>query len=563
MNRIGRVEPVDGAEHRIAAGWAPPSLIVIVLLGAMVGCHDGRTFCTDWYLNRVSRPFDTTEPRVDAMAPRSSGGAAIPGASERSGTQSPDGPSSGLARLPDGFPGAAAPPLALPPREGNTPSEAWLSAFDGLYPALPTPPETGQPETGQPEGERLSLATLQAMAMEHSPRILQVAGEVESARGSMIQAGLYPNPWIGYQSDTVNTANTRGYHGIGISQDIVTMGKVALSRQAAGFDLQVAELALERTRFEVASDLRARYFELVVLAERRKLAHAMTGLCDRIYQAQVDLARGGETAPYEPMQLRVLSLQSRGELERIDQSSLGAWRRLAATIGVPELPMSDLSGRADDAIPLVDFDRLAARMLANHTDLRTAWNQVAKAEVLLRLAEVTPFPNLTVTTAIQRDYTFVPGTTSYNLQVGGDVPVFDRNQGNIVTARGNLYQAEQSVDRARNALLGDLAEAFSRYEANRRIARTYRNGALPDQVRVFRAIYDRYRTDPLELRFNDVVVAQQTLGSLLNQYLDLLGGQWNALVDLGRVAQADDLFSLGAVEEVEPIPEIEMPESDR
>ena len=95
---------------------------------------------------------------------------------------------------------------------------------------------------------------------------------------------------------------------------------------------------------------------------------------------------------------------------------------------------------------------------------------------------------------------------------------------------------------------------FGTYEANRQIAKSFRTEALSDQVRAYRGIYQRYLTEPSGISFNDVIVGQQTVAGVLNQYIDVLQTQWQSTVDMGEMLQVDDLFQMGELSEVAEIP---------
>lgn len=458
--------------------------------------------------------------------------------------------------LPREFPGAAAPPIQLPSQQPGQLDGERREAIANLYPALPQGPLIVEPRPG-PDGRPLTLDVLQQLAADNSPVLRQAAADVEAARGRMIQAGLYPNPRLGYEADTVNTLRTPGYHGAYVQQELVTGGKLRLARAAAEREVANAELALRRAHIEVGTAVRSAYFALLVARERFKLARAFARFTDQIYRAQVDLASGGEAAAYEPMQVRVFAWQARAAEARSRNEYLAAWRRLAAAMGLPDMPPTQTAGQVDGEIPAVEYETVLALMLSRHTDLGIAQNDIEQSRLLLQLARVTPLPNLDVTTVVQRDYTFEPGTYTYNLLLGGELPVFDRNQGNIVAAQAALFRAEQTVPQVRNELTAKLAAAFARYQAGRIIAQSFAQDALEDQVRVYRGVYERYRNDPANVEFNDVVVAQQLLGTTLTQYVDVLGEQWQALVEVAQVVQVDDLFLLGQGVHVAPLPRLE------
>ena len=149
-----------------------------------------------------------------------------------------------------------------PPHPGATPAEQ-RNEIEALFAELNVIPPAPEPALA-PAQTPLTLAQLQAIAMTHNPLIRQAASDVEAARGNMIQAGAYPNPHVGYQCDDVNTGLTAGYQGGGISQTIVTGGKLRLATASAGVDLRNAELALTRARYDLATQVRSNYLGVLV-----------------------------------------------------------------------------------------------------------------------------------------------------------------------------------------------------------------------------------------------------------------------------------------------------------
>src|SRR5262249_14079611 len=135
--------------------------------------------------------------------------------------------------------------------------------------------------------------------------------------------------------------------------------------------------------------------------------------------------------------------------------------------------------------------------------------------------------------------------TTYNVAVGVPVPIFNRNQGNILRARANVDRAAADVAAVENDLAAQLARAFERYDNQRRLVVWYRDRILPDQMLAYRGVYGRHRIDPERVSFGDVVTAQQTLVGATTAYLQTVSEAWDAVVDLGKVAQAVDLFALG------------------
>ncbi len=446
--------------------------------------------------------------------------------------------------IPSAIPGSEAPPLRLPPLGPDTTAAQRRSEIEKLYGELNVvTPVIGPPPA--PGRAPMTLAELQGIAATHNPLIRQAASDVDAARGAMIQAGVYPNPHVSFKGDTMNTGLTGGYVGGAVDQTIVTAGKLKLARAAAGVDVENAELALHRARYDLATQVRSNYLAVLVALERVKVNNALREFSERVYRTQVSRVTAGQAAPYEPLQLRVLTAQAQTQLIQSNHEYEAAWRRLAATLNCPDMPPTALAGQLDGPVPQIAYEAAMDRILKTHTDLVTAQNAVVRARYQLRLAQVTPLcPNIDTSTCIQHDYTVPPFATAYSVQIGIPLPIFDTNRGNIIAAEAALVRASSEYDRARNSLLMSLADTFARYQTSSTSFLYYHNGILADQVRAYRGMYQRYQVDP-NADFNDLVTAQQTLATTIATYIQLLGDQWQAVADLAGLLQIDDFFSMG------------------
>ena len=208
----------------------------------------------------------------------------------------------------------------------------------------------------------------------------------------------------------------------------------------------------------------------------------------------------------------------------------------------------------DISVPQIGYETAARVILENHTNLVMAQNAVTKARYQVRLARITPYvPDIDTAVVVQKDNTTAPYGTTVNVQAGIPLPVFDRNRGNIMTAEAGLVRARHEYDRARNELLASLADVFARYQTNTITSQYYRSQILIDQVRAYRGIYERYQQEPDVVSFNDVVTAQQTLASTVAAYMQAIGDEWQAVIDLAALLQVDDLLELSqAAEKSEP-----------
>jgi cobalt-zinc-cadmium efflux system outer membrane protein len=403
----------------------------------------------------------------------------------------------------------------------------------------------------------MTLSDLQRLALTNSPTLRQAAAEVEAARGAAVQAGLYPNPNVGYEGDTMNQGATAGMQGAYIEQTIKTAGKLKLAQAAALMDLHNAELAFRRTQVDVMTQVRQNYFAVLVALETLKVTRALSRFTEEVYRIQIDQVKGEQAAPYEPLQLRVLAVQARGALVQARNRYTAAWKQLTAALGLPGMPPTELGGRVDVHLPLYRYEEVLARVLSQHTDVLAAQNTLHKARYDLRLAQVTPIPDVDVRVMVQKDFTTPPFLGATSVQIGVPVPIWDRNQGHIMQAQGNLLRAAEEAHRVRSDLVQRLAEAFEQYENNRVLLDYYRTQILPDQVRAYRGVYERHDKDPDRVSFGDIVNAQQILASTVTTYVSVLGGAWAAVVEVAGLLQTNDLFQVADEHCVAPVPALD------
>jgi cobalt-zinc-cadmium efflux system outer membrane protein len=451
--------------------------------------------------------------------------------------------------IPPQLPGSEAPRIVLP-----TERTAVDRAIDRVYPELPPLPLEPKVLPG-PAGRPYTLADLQRLAAANNPALRQAASDVEAAKGNLIQAMTYPNPTFAYLIDPTNNNSTAGVQGGYIDQVIKTGGKMKLGVAAAAKDLDNALLALKKARNDLSTAVRNAYFTLLVDVETLVITRALAQFTDDIYRLQTGLLRGAQAAPYEPASLRAQAFTTRLAYRQAIASYIYDWKALVATIGMQQLPLSAVAGRVDRFIPYFDYDRVLAHVLANHTAILTARNDVKKAQYLLKLAQVTPlFPDVEVQAHYERDFTVAPFGQYGQFSMGVPLPLWDQNKGNIIAAQAALVRASEESHNAAVTLTNSLATAYSGYKNNLYAMEYYRRHILPDLVRYYRGVFARRQIDPSSA-FGDLVFAQQNLSANVTSYIGVLGALWTSVVSVADFLQTDDLFQQGEPHELPALPD--------
>ncbi len=453
-------------------------------------------------------------------------------------------------RIPREVPGSETPLVTLPSAEEERPA-----AVARLFPQLPPLANEPVPLPG-PDGRPYTLEDLHRIAAANNPALRQAISDVEAARGILKQSITYPNPIIGYETspNANNTASTT--IGFFIDQVIKTGGKLTLAGATAKMNVLNAELALKRARYNLATTIRGDYYTLLVAKETVRVNKGLAHFTDEIFRLQADLFGGSFAASHEPAALRSQAFIVRLAHRQAIANYIYAWKQLVADMGLKQLPLSQVEGEVDRFIPYYDYDQILAQVLRNHTDILTAANTLKGAGYSLKLARVTPVPDIDVRGDLWKEHQIQPLQNYYTFSVGIPFPVWDQNKGNIRAATAAMYRAAEGPHAAEVNLTTNLAAAYGTYMNNLYSMDYYRRNILPDQVRYYRGVFERRKVDP-QVAFGDLVQAQQTLVADVTAYLGILTSLWTSVVNVADFLQTDDLFQHSKPMELPRLPDFD------
>jgi cobalt-zinc-cadmium efflux system outer membrane protein len=387
------------------------------------------------------------------------------------------------------------------------------------------------------QSQEIALPDLIALTLERNPRLAQVGWAVETARGRALQAGLYPNPTISITGDELG--DRTGPAGIWtapmVSQEIVTANKLDLSKAAALKEVDQATLAIITERYRVFTEVRQAFYEAVALQRRVEILIELVKLMDRSVETTERLRAAKEAARLDVVQLEVDRERYRAELESTRRSLPAAYRKLAASIGVQDLPIASVVGRLDAPPPDYDLERVRAYVVGMHPELRSAQIGVERAQLLVRRAEVDPIPNVTVSSGYTRQGQ--NKSNDWNIGVSVPVPLWNRNQGNILAASAQVGEATNQFGRVQNDLVNRLATSFGSYAAARERSERYKSDVLPKSQDANKLALDVYKGGQFE--YLRVLQAQRAVAETNLEYLKSLGEMWRAAAEIAGLMLED------------------------
>jgi outer membrane protein, heavy metal efflux system len=381
-------------------------------------------------------------------------------------------------------------------------------------------PAIEQLPPAQPSNSAFTLAGLEQLALERNPTLVQATAQIGVSRGKAIEAGLYPNPTVGYVADQIGARGTAGeMQGLFVQQEIVRGGKLALSRAKYQQEEAQAQTQAEAQRYRVHSSVRKAFYVVLTTQRQIEVRREMVTNADDALTTTRGLVNVGQANSPDLLQAEVQVDRARAELRAAERKYRCHWQELMAYVGVPEMAPSPLAGVLEVTDQdVLDAEAVLTELLQSSPQLQAAWQEVARDRIALQREQVEPIPNLQF--RAETGYNFETNNTVAGATVGLRLPIFDRNQGSIIQARHELVRAEAEIVRIELMLRQKFGDAYGDYAAALERARAFEKSMLPKSRAAYESYLEAFRNR--RAAWPQVLVAQRDYFQLSDEYLATL-----------------------------------------
>lgn len=365
----------------------------------------------------------------------------------------------------------------------------------------------------------LALADLENLALANNPTLAQAAATIEHSRAMAQQAGLYPNPTVGYVGDLMGVNGTAGeLQGGFIQQTIITAGKLRLSRAKYNQAAVEAEIRALAQQLKVINGVHVRFYEVLAVQRMVDVRRQMLDNSEESLRTYKEMANAGQASRAEVLIQEADLQRTRVALRAEENRYRSAWAHLAALVGQPCLPPQPLAGHLEPEGPPLECAPTLDRLLAESPHLQLAHAHVVYDQITLKREKVQPIPDIQI--QANTGYNFEnPGTVA-GAQIGFEVPLFDRNQGTIRQVQADLARSFAQVTRVELWLRQQFAETFSKYQTALETSQAYRDSILPQTTEAYEIHQDMYKKR--RLPWPKVVEMQRELLRAQSEYTDSL-----------------------------------------
>jgi cobalt-zinc-cadmium efflux system outer membrane protein len=341
---------------------------------------------------------------------------------------------------------------------------------------------------GTAAGQNPTLLTLDQaidLALAHNHSLRASRNQILQSQDLEITANLRPNPTLGADTQFVPFFSPQDFSGENLNnvqQFDIGLGYLFERGRKRQHRLQAARDQTAVTRAQVADAERTLAFNVgqqfvsVLLAEST-LQFAMQDL--KGFQQTVDISEAQFKAgfigegDYLKIKLQLLQFQTDASSARLAKvQALIALRQFLGYDAVPadydvvgDLAYQPLNAHMED---------LQARALRERPDFRAAELGITAAQSQIGLAKA----NSKVDVNGTYDFTHVSGENTASLFANFELPIFNRNQGEIARTKHALTQAQEQEQSASDTVLSDVANAYEAVKSNDEVVQLYTSGYL-------------------------------------------------------------------------------------
>ncbi|WP_408980741.1 MULTISPECIES: TolC family protein [Pseudomonas] len=374
----------------------------------------------------------------------------------------------------------------------------------------------------------LSLPEALAAAFAHNPELAAAGREVGVAEGERHQAGLLPNPELSWEAE--DTRRDTRTTTVTLSQPFELGGKRGARVAVATIGQAIAQLELERQRNGLRADVVQAFHTALRAQTALELAQQSQALTERGLRVVQGRVTAGQASPVEATRAQVQLAQAQSEVGRAASQRSVAYQALARLTGSPlatfdHLQAAKLSpGAAPTAEALLDKVEQTA-------EWRLAAAQVERGEASLGSEKAQRIPDLTVSLGSQYSREDRERVNVVGLSM--PLPLFDRNQGNVLVAARRADQARDLRNAVELRLRSETRSALSQWATAMQEVQAYDRTILPSAQQAVDTATRGFEMG--KFAFLDVLDAQRTLIEARGLYLAALAAATDARAQLERV----------------------------
>lgn len=374
----------------------------------------------------------------------------------------------------------------------------------------------------------LTLDAALGLALNANAELRAARHEFQAVDASVLQAGKFPNPTLelGVQDARRATRETT----VQISQPIELGGKRAMRIHAAESGRDAAAAELKAKLAEIRASVTTAFFAVLTAQERLYLAQDSVELAQRASTAAAKRVIAGKVSPVEETKARVAEAGVRLELLKA-KTELGATRKRLTGFWGNLFPRFERAEGQLESLPELAALSELSRRLASAPVLTRARIEVDRRQALANVERSRRIPDVSMNLGLTRSEELGRNRAMFGVSI--PLPLFDRNQGNVLESLRRADKARDELAATAIRLDNELAQAYEKLTTARQEAEALQQEILPGAKSAYNAAVTGFEFG--KFAFLDVLDAQRTLLQTKSQYLRALSDAHRAAAEIDGI----------------------------
>ena len=315
---------------------------------------------------------------------------------------------------------------------------------------------------------RLSIKKTEQLFVEKNLQLLAEKYNIGIARAGIIQARLYNNPSISLSAALYNqqekkifdVSNSTGQYGVSIQQLIILAGKRNKQIKLAELNTQQAENSFFDLLRTLRFTLRADFYSIYFLQNSVAAYETQISMLEKLNDAYSNLQAKGIVTLKDAVRIKSLLYSLKAEQTSLKNQVSDVEAELQLLLQDNKtyvIPQADSSALAV-AIDRYNLQSLTDSAYTNRYDLKLASSNLAWNQQNLALQKSLRVPDLTLGAEFDKRGSYINNASFLNAAI--DLPFFNRNQGNIKSARISIDQGKAQLELQRATVENDVQKAY-------------------------------------------------------------------------------------------------------
>jgi len=320
----------------------------------------------------------------------------------------------------------------------------------------------------------ISLKDAENIFLKKNLTLLAEKYNIDAAKAQIIQSRVWDNPTFNINQNIINTSykdnggrelfdfTNNGETSIQIQQLFLIAGKrnkrVQISQLSAQKEEHNYYDMLRTLKYTLRSDYYTIYYLQQTLNVYKKEITSLTKLIN-VFEAQ---SEKGYVSKKEVLRLKAtlftLENEKLGYVTQM-QNNLADFNVLLQTTNTFYITMPEDLTKSFTSASSLSLQALLDTALLNRTDLLMAQSDIDINEMNYKYQKSLAIPDLTLSAGWDRNGSFIHNYNYIGLQF--DLPFFNRNQGNIKTAKFNIESSKLKVQSVKDRVKADVIQAYS------------------------------------------------------------------------------------------------------